>query len=292
MIQIENFVLNVCHQEDVNFSWLRQQLSIFIPAFWFQHNPQYQYSHAIQAFAQTIQMLSLPKQFRQEELTSHMLRTFSMQLRYNYFAPSNLEQQLHRSNEQHNCQSLENSLNRLMEHYAKLLFVRMDLYFSAEAQVDLTIHRCHQYLQNLLNRLSNRDGCFQDLHWWAWALEQGAQRGYHIHLLLVYDGNKHQNDEYLALQVGLYWKEKLTAGEGEFYTANQKHVKAHFRIMGSLGIGMIHRNCPTEVNNALAAARYLVSSEKNQQMLRVKLPNMRTFGTAQLDVNRRRGLKV
>ncbi|MHA3060036.1 hypothetical protein ACX1N5_05700 [Acinetobacter sp. ANC 4636] len=116
------------------------------------------------------------------------------------------------------------------------------------------------------------------------------QRGYHIHLLLVYDGHRHQNDYYLGLEVGRYWRDILTDGEGEFYTSNQPQVKHRYALMNRLGIGIIYRDNPVAVENALNASAYLVSPEKETQMLRVKKPNMRTFGTAQFDVVRRRGI--
>ena len=39
-------------------------------------------------------------------------------------------------------------------------------------------------MKTLRNRISNQDGCFSDLQGYAWAVEQGEQRGYHSHLLL------------------------------------------------------------------------------------------------------------
>ena len=289
LMQIEQCVLQICIAQPAP-EWIAEQLYQLIPAWRLHYQRHYIYSMPIQAFIQAIQMLNLPLQFQWSDISTVIVEQFNQQLKLLYLPFKDLGQRQHASNERQNRLSLQQGLTELTQHYSRLLFVRVDLYFSAEAQVDLTIHRCHQYLQILLNRLSNRDGCFQDLHWWAWALEQGAQRGYHIHLLLVYDGHKHQQDEYLALQVGHYWKDDLTGGEGEFYTANQAAVKAHYRAMGCLGIGMIHRDHPVEVANALAAAAYLVNPEKQQQMLRAKLPNMRSFGTAQFRVGWRRGI--
>ncbi|MFG0635331.1 YagK/YfjJ domain-containing protein [Acinetobacter soli] len=290
LIQIEQCVLQICTAQP-SPDWIAEQLYQLIPAWRLHYQSHYIYSMPIQAFSKVIQMLNLPFQFQQDDINIGIVEYFSQQLKLLYSPSKDFEQRQYANNERQNRISLQQNLTELIQHYSRLLFVRVDLYFSAEAQVDLTIHRCHQYLQILLNRLSNRDGCFQDLQWWAWALEQGAQRGYHIHLLLIYDGHKHQQDEYLALQVGHYWKDDLTAGEGEFYTANQAAFKAQYQARGCLGIGMIHRDHPNEVANALAAAVYLANPEKQQQMLRAKLPNMRSFGTAQFRVSWRRGIR-
>ena len=66
--------------------------------------------------------------------------------------------------------------------------------------------------------------------------------------------------------------------------------KQQFEEQGTLGIGMIHRDHKQEVQNALNTAQYLVNPEKELQHLRVRLPRMRTFGTGQFEIKKRRGL--
>jgi len=52
-----------------------------------------------------------------------------------------------------------------------------------------------------------------------------------------------------------------------------------FSDRNRLGIGMIHRNDPEQVNNMLNTVKYLVKPEKENQHLRVKCrKRMRTFG--------------
>ncbi|MHA3116443.1 inovirus Gp2 family protein [Acinetobacter sp. ANC 4635] len=290
LIRVESLVLAVVHHQLSNEE-LRTQLNQLIPAFQFHHRKDYIYNTPIQAFRKTLSCLNLTA-WKSRNVSSSLLKKFVTELQQRYLPSQDRDLKQHIQNEQQNARSLHTGLSAVLQHYAKSLLIRIDLYFSAEAQVDLTIRHCHQHLKTLLNRLSNRDGCFQDLHWWAWALEQGAQRGYHIHLVLVYDGHKHQNDQHLALQVGNYWKDVLTAGKGAFYTANQSKDKDLYRKMGCLGIGMIHRDVAVEVGNALKTASYLAVSEKKTiQMLRVKLPRMRSFGTAQFDVSWRRGIQ-
>lgn len=290
LIRIESLVLAMVHHQ-CSDEELRTQLNQLIPAFQFHHRKNYIYNTAIQAFRKTLNSLNLST-WQSRNVSPSLLQKFVTELQRRYLPVQDHDLKQHIANEKNNTKSLRRGLSAVLQHYAKSLLIRIDLYFSAEAQVDLTIHRCHQYLKILLNRLSNRDSCFQDLHWWAWALEQGAQRGYHIHLLLVYDGHKHQNDQYLALQVGRYWNEEITSGEGTFYTTNQPKDKDLYRKLGCLGIGMIHRDEAIKVVHALKAASYLAASEKRtQQMLRVKLPKMRSFGTARFDVSWRRGIQ-
>ncbi|MHA3114603.1 inovirus Gp2 family protein [Acinetobacter sp. ANC 4635] len=287
LIHIETFVFQALAGELEGLS-LKTKLAQLIPAFWFHYSEQYEYAHVIQAFRDALVGLEMNKPMVNSDACD--IDHFLTVLRTAYLKLTHSDIDQHSINEHHNTESLRYGLNTVIQHYSRVLLVRVDLYFSAQAQKDMTIHRCHQYLQILLNRLSNRDGCFSNLHWWAWALEQGLQRGYHIHLLLVYDGHRHQNDYYLGLEVGRYWRDVLTDGEGEFYTSNQPKIKHRYSLMNRLGIGMIYRDNPIAIENALNASAYLVSPEKEIQMLRVKKPNMRTFGTAQFDVVRRRGI--
>ncbi|MFM2331503.1 MAG: hypothetical protein RIQ74_323, partial [Pseudomonadota bacterium] len=158
-----------------------------------------------------------------------------------------------------------------------------------EQQVYIGIENVQQHMNILRNRIANQDGCFMGLQGYAWALEQGADKGYHCHLLLIYDPSKRQSDWYLADQVGQLWKE-ITQQQGIFYSCNTPEIKAHYEKLGRLGVGLIHRNNVDEVSNAMNAAMYLVNPEKSEQWLLAKVAGMRTFGMGQFDVAWRRGV--
>lgn len=104
---------------------------------------------------------------------------------------------------------------------------------------------------------------------------------------MIYDGHKHQNDFGLALQVGQCWRE-ITDNQGCFFTSNAPEYKRQFECRGTLGIGMIHRGDPQQVQNAINAAMYLVNPEKEDQYLRARVNGMRTFGKGRYDVPWRR----
>ncbi|WP_171294747.1 YagK/YfjJ domain-containing protein [Acinetobacter populi] len=192
--------------------------------------------------------------------------------------------------EQRNQQNLNHYLQQLINHYARLLFVRVDLAYQPENHQYINVERFIHDIKTLCNRISNQDTCFRDLQGYAWALEQGISKGYHCHLLLIYDGNRHQNDFGIGLQVSQCWNE-ITYSLGTAFVCNSPEYKAGFRQMGTLGIGMIHRDNPIQVTNALNTAQYLVNPEKQSQHLRAKpTVNTRTFSTGQFDVAWRRGI--
>jgi hypothetical protein len=188
-----------------------------------------------------------------------------------------------------NQNSLQTYLKKLLNHYARLLFVRIDFAIKKEHQHEIALNQFQAYLQVMSNRYSNQDGCFSGLQGHAWAIEEGFDKGLHCHTLLIYDGNKHQNDFGLGLQVAQYWVE-LTQGKGCCFISNAPEYKQQFEQQGTLGIGMIHRTNSQQVQNALNTAMYLVNPEKELQHLRIRLPRMRTFGTGQFAIQKRRGI--
>ncbi|NAR74955.1 inovirus-type Gp2 protein [Acinetobacter haemolyticus] len=193
-----------------------------------------------------------------------------------------------KAQEQRNQRSLREYLEQLTKHYAKLLFIRIDLSIELKHQHTVGIEQFNAYLRTFINRVQNQDTCFKGLQGYAWALEQGATKGYHCHLLLIYDGHKHQKDFGMAIQVGQCWSE-ITANQGYYFTSNSPDYKKQFLKKGKLGVGMIHRSKPEQVQNAINAAVYLVNPEKDNQHLRARVSNMRSFGRGRYEINKRRG---
>ncbi|RSN83509.1 inovirus Gp2 family protein [Acinetobacter baumannii] len=204
-----------------------------------------------------------------------------------------VKQQLieHQQRELKNRQSLLDYTSSLINHYARLLVVRVDLSILQEYQALYNIQAFNKALDTLLRRIADQDTCFNALQGYAWALEHGISKGYHCHLLLMYDGNIHRDDFEMGQWVGDCWKQ-ITHGCGYIFNCNHSDYKAIYEAMGTLGIGMIHRTNDSEVYNFLNyVIPYLVNPEKEQQDPRVKdSAYMRSFGKGVIDSNNRRGL--
>ncbi|WP_333663909.1 YagK/YfjJ domain-containing protein [Acinetobacter sp.] len=193
----------------------------------------------------------------------------------------------HQNQEKRNRKRLQQYLTDLTEHYSKLLFVRVDLGYLKEEQYQVDVGVFQQHMDTFRQRLANQDGCFSDLQGYAWALEEGATKGLHAHVLLIYDGHKHQQGYGLAKLVGEAWLE-ITERSGMYFNCHDVDYIKKFEREGTLGIGMIHRDNPQQVVNAINAAMYLVNPEKGFQYLRSKRLRMRTFGIAQFEKGDRR----
>lgn len=192
--------------------------------------------------------------------------------------------------EAQNKRELQHYVSSLINHYSRLLFIRIDLKYAKETSHHVTIEDFNDHMGKLRDLIGNKKTCFEHRQGSAWALEQGSiEGGLHCHLLLMYDGSQRQSDWYLAKEVGEKWK-AITGGLGEYYSYHDKETKQRYERNGKLGIGMIHQNNPTEVENALRTALYLTKPEKTEQYLKLKVPGMRTFGHGQFRTSKRRGI--
>ncbi|TEU28524.1 YagK/YfjJ domain-containing protein [Alkanindiges illinoisensis] len=181
------------------------------------------------------------------------------------------QQQQRRSN----FSRLVDKFERLVARHCKLLLVRVDVSYQYEADID--IHQFNADLRRLRRRIQSRDTCFKDVLTYSWAIEQGREKGYHCHFLLIYNGSKCMRDGYYGEQMAEVWQD-ITGGDGYSFNCNRKGHKDNYRRFGTLGIGMIHRSNEREVENALKAISYLARAEKEDQHLRARIPGMRCFG--------------
>ncbi len=70
-------------------------------------------------------------------------------------------------------------------------------------------------MNKLVRRIQDKDTIFRDQVGYAYRLEQGGKsKGYHCHLLAIYNGSLRIKDDYLAQAIGELWLEKITKEDG------------------------------------------------------------------------------
>lgn len=163
----------------------------------------------------------------------------------------------------------------IQDHY-KVLIVRVDFAYLKHSIEQVSIQTFYGHIEQFCRRLKDKNGCFKYLLGYGIALEQGVTKGYHAHLMLIYNGSERQQDEYLAQQVLQLWHE-ISSGLGSGFNLHTKEYKDNYRKSKKLGIGMIHRDKMNEVKNALDVAKYHTQPEKYAQSLRLKPLRKRTF---------------
>lgn len=299
LFAVEKFVIDI-NISGFNYSQ-KKDFKELLELFNNIYNPDYYYSDYIKAF---IMLKLLIDQIRFDllvkqidsydfvlEFDDEQLAFYEKMLK---MLKGEIERDLHqfRLQEQDNTESLLEYAEQLFNHYTKLLIVRVDLGYLNDSKQQITIEQFYRNFEIMRNRLSNQDTFFSNLHGYSWAIEQGKERGYHVHLLLMYDGTKVQNGSYYAQRVGEKWQE-ITQGHGCYFNLHNKEYIHKLRMAGcDIGIGMVSRNNEGDWERFVTVIEYLTDPAKDEQRLRVKcLRNMQTFGKGQFENTKRRGIK-
>lgn len=197
----------------------------------------------------------------------------------NFRTPAN--DRLYQMNDKN--ERLMNYAMAVLNSYSKVLVIRIDLGYYKASKHPVTIADVNKHLNKLLKKKDSHCKEFKDLIGYAWVMEQGKKRGYHIHCVFYFNGHKRQKDAYIARHIGYLWQQ-VTDKNGTFYNCNEN--KEQYL---SVGIGMINAHKPEEVTNSLKAISYLTRPEKIDQYLRAQPKNSRTFGTGQIKSLRGKG---
>lgn len=279
MMVVKNFTEIVVHYDISKVEFI-QELNKLIPAFKAFESAGMEYSPMLQSFALLVQAIDCD---RGEAAIASYLQDLShdqiLKLKRILTSPRTLyssEVRQFKEQESRNQKSFCGYVNSIIHDHHKVLFVRVDLGYLKEKMPNITVADFYQHIEAMCRLLKDKNGCFKYLLGYGLALEQGETKGYHAHLLLIYNGSKRQNDWYLADETLKKWME-ITQPMGYGMNGNTTERKEHFSDRGLLGIGMIHRANEKEVRNALVVANYLVHPEKYVQKLLLKPSGKRTF---------------
>lgn len=287
-------LMNRVYNDQIDNEHLKYALVDLVPAFKVFYRNDLSYVQSIHGFINVIAAIDEMLSFQSYDQMIHFSDEDMSYLRIIFHESLYGMQEYiskHQNQEERNRKRLRQYLTDLTGHYSKLLFVRVDLGYLKEEQYQVDVSVFQQHMDTFRQRLANQDGYFSDLQGYAWALEEGVTKGLHAHVLLIYDGHKHQQGYGLAKLVGEAWLE-ITGRSGTYFNCHDTDYIRKFEREGTLGIGMIQRDNPQQVANAINAAMYLVNPEKEFQYLRSKTRGMRTFGVAQFEKANRRINKI
>ena len=175
-----------------------------------------------------------------------------------------------------NLQRLHGRIDAVLNDYSKVLAIRLDLHIAKQYQSSIN----HSYMTHAIARLRNNMRCnrmFDALIGYAWKLEYGIDRGWHLHILFLFDGQKVWHDEHLSSLIGQYWNQVITQGMGQFYSCNLDKQKYRYE-----GIGMVDYSDVDKVSNLKRAASYLTKvDEHTQSFVDASGKAIRSFGMSQ-----------
>lgn len=249
-----------------HFTHIRQMMDLF------DDRVEYRYSECLQAFREACQDIGLERRpagpvCLDEEGTTYLdhhrsmnvlvarIRQLTRELWYRRMKGDRRDQA--RQQEDRVCDYSD----AVVERYSRTNIIRIDLYYRQEAKVRLRVEHVFDDLARLTAE-HKRNPIFDHLTGYICAVEQGEDRGYHIHAAYFFNGNEVRGDVYKAQQIGELWR-RITRGQGHFNSCN--HDKE--RYGGECGIGIIQRKDRATRAHVHKVVRYLV---KDAQQLRMK----------------------
>ena len=167
------------------------------------------------------------------------------------------------------CTTLERYVRAILNQYSRTVVVRVDMHYRNEFAHLTRIEDLAADLKKLI-KAKERNEIFKHEIGYAWSIEQGEDRGFHIHSAFFFNSSHVYSDWYKAQAIGELWVQ-ITAGRGYTHNCNA-NKKKYFRV----GVGTIRRDDEQACDNVVSTLLYLT---KDNQHLRVKLPRMRCFGT-------------
>jgi hypothetical protein len=277
------------------FKYIRQMLNLF------QEDFPYQYSVYLRAFWEACQGIGLERGTDgpvclNESATAYLDHQRSMNALVERIRQLTGEKWYRRLNGDRRQQAKENGIrvcdytDALISRYSRTLIIRVNLYYYQTVQLRLRVERVFEDLDRLIAE-HGRNPIFNHLLGYICAVEQGDDRGYHVHAAYFFNGNEVCRDIHKAQQIGDLWV-RITQGKGYFDSCNQdkeeKYVKKeqeqqeqdNVELQRDLGIGMIFRSDQKIRPHVHYAMRYLV---KDAQHMRLKPMRARCLRMGQIN---------
>ena len=149
---------------------------------------------------------------------------------------------------QRNLREVHQLLDDLFINYSKVLVVRLDLCFNDAYAHQLQQSHIKDYIAKLRN-YSRSNKIFNHMLTYLMKLEYGQQKGWHLHAMFFFDGNKVINASHKAIRIGDYWVNTIVGQQLAYY------FNCHARQYEQTGIGMVeyHEIDKRRVLNDVAA---------------------------------------
>ncbi|WP_323645029.1 YagK/YfjJ domain-containing protein [Aliarcobacter butzleri] len=122
-------------------------------------------------------------------------------------------------------ESTKKYIDDLSKKYSKLNIVRVDLGYTKEDSKSITFEDASKDLNKMLNNTRSKPTVFGEMIGYITKKELGEDKGVHIHVAIIYNGNIVREDITKAEQIGEYWKNNITKGKGLFHNCSKNEYK-------------------------------------------------------------------
>lgn len=174
-------------------------------------------------------------------------------------------------------EAFETYIPCVMEKSPCTTIIRLDLHYRSAVNQFIRIEHVYHDLDTLIRR-RERHPAFKHETGYVWSIEQGKDRGFHIHIAFLLDGRYVEDDWGKSVEIGELWQE-ITRNKGYFFSCNNSRHKARFHKEGRLAVGMFEQPYEAEYSKIFYGVGYIT---KNDQPLLVKPKGRRTYGKGQM----------
>ena len=163
----------------------------------------------------------------------------------------------HEDNYLHRHRRNKKLIARLLENHSKLCVVRLDLHLGKANNEHLNLASARKHISRFTNN-QRHNQLFADKVAHVIKLELSHRRGYHFHVFIFFDGQAKRNADYYANEIGHYWINTITKGNGSFYSCHQ-HKNRYKRC----GIGLVDWDDQEKISALLYAMSYVAKSDQH-----------------------------
>ncbi|MBC3884109.1 YagK/YfjJ domain-containing protein [Undibacterium griseum] len=130
-------------------------------------------------------------------------------------------------------------IDALFDRNDRIIVLRLDLSYQKIYTRQITLSKAMSDMERFLNNRRNNQ-LFKSNIGYILKTEYGIERGIHFHVLLFFNGSLRRGTSHVhhAQQIGEYWCNEVTMGQGSYWNCNQNIEE--FKIRGICGIGVIH----------------------------------------------------
>lgn len=149
----------------------------------------------------------------ESELFRRHTRLMVIRLDFNYhkaiFTPEEVEQILDEARSQKDCD--------LSDYLAE-----NEISTSRVVEGRIALEEVQKDRKHLFANMKGKPSLFEHLVGYVWRIEFTRKAGYHLHLIFFFNGAHVQKHEYIAQEIGCYWRDVITEGRSYFENCNRK----------------------------------------------------------------------
>ncbi|MBI5925872.1 MAG: inovirus-type Gp2 protein [Aquabacterium sp.] len=159
-----------------------------------------------------------------------------------------------------------------------------DLAYHTQQEGRVSLEELQRDRARLFANMKGKPSLFGHLIGYVWRIECSPKAGFHLHVALLFNGAQIEHHEWLAQQIGEYWNQDITKGQGRFHNCNMEWK----RTSPNYGLGIV--NHYDNEKRSILRRKVLGYLCKNDQLVQVTpYPGCNLFGTGLTHRNTTKG---